>query len=84
MLNTTVNFIKKKIKENLGEFEPKIAIILGSGLGELADEYCLLDIPYSEIPNFETSTVTGHKGRLVFAEINNKKVIEVLDDFDFA
>ena len=71
MLNSAVEFIKEKI----GDFKPQIGIILGSGLGDLADEYCLQAIPYSEIPGFESSTVSGHKSQLVFAEINGKKVV---------
>lgn len=70
-MNKTIEFIERKTKG----FKPEIGIILGSGLGELADEYCETAIPYSEIPDFITSTVKGHKGRLVFAEINGKKVV---------
>lgn len=70
-MNKTIEFIEQKIKG----FKPEIGIILGSGLGELADEYCEVAIPYSEIPDFITSTVKGHKGRLVFAAINGKKVV---------
>ena len=56
---------------------------MGSGLGELADEYCDLAIPYSEIPGFEASTVSGHKGRLVFAEINGKNVVMMQGRFHY-
>ncbi len=70
-MQNTVNFINKKTNN----FQPKIGIILGSGLGELADEYCDYAIPYTEIPNFVKSTVQGHKGRLIFADINGKNVI---------
>ena len=70
-MNKTVEFIKNK----LDNFVPEIGIVLGSGLGELADEYCDIAIPYSEIPNFINSTVKGHKGRLVFAKINGKNVV---------
>ena len=79
MLNSAVEFIKEKI----GDFKPQIGIILGSGLGDLADEYCLLAIPYSEIPGFESSTVSGHKSQLVFAEINGKKVVMMQGRFHF-
>lgn len=65
----------KYIKEKTNNFNPETGIILGSGLGELADEYCDYAVPYSDIPNFIKSTVKGHKGRLVFAEINNKKTV---------
>ncbi len=56
-------------------FAPEIGIVLGSGLGELADEYSIQSIPYAQIPGFTKSTVPGHKGNLVFAEIHNKKVV---------
>ncbi len=65
----------KFIEERIKDFKPELAIILGSGLGELADEYCDIAVPYSEIPGFLSSTVKGHKGRLVFAEIEGKKVV---------
>lgn len=83
MLNTTVEFLDKKIRENLGDFIPEIGIVLGSGLGELADEYCELAIPYSDIPGFEASNVSGHKSRLVFAEINGKKVVMMQGRFHY-
>ena len=79
MLDSTIEFIKGKI----GDFKPEIGIILGSGLGDLADEYCSMSISYSEIPGFEVSTVSGHKGRLVFAEINGKKVVMMQGRFHF-
>jgi purine-nucleoside phosphorylase len=63
------------IREIIGDFKPSIGIILGSGLGELADEYCKFALNYKDIPGFEESTVLGHKGRLVFAEINKKNVV---------
>lgn len=65
----------KYIEEKTNSFKPEIGLILGSGLGEFADEYCEYAVPYSEIPNFIKSTVKGHKGRLVFAEIQGKKVV---------
>lgn len=68
MLDSAVKFIEEKI----GDFKPEIGIILGSGLGDLADEFCKISIPYSEIPGFETSTISGHKSRLVFAEIRQE------------
>lgn len=79
MLDIASDFIKGKI----GDFKPEIGIILGSGLGELADEYCDITIPYAEIPGFEASTVSGHKSRLVFANINGKKVVMMQGRFHF-
>lgn len=58
------------------DFKPDIALILGSGLGALADEInvsCTLD--YSEIEGFPTSTVPGHKGRFVFGHIGEAAVV---------
>jgi purine-nucleoside phosphorylase len=55
--------------------EAEIGIVLGSGLGDLADEYCDSAVDYNKIPGFLSSTVAGHKGRLVFAEISGKKVV---------
>ena len=83
MLVQTTTFIKNILKENLAGFTPEIGIVLGSGLGELADEYCEIAIPYSEIPNFEASHVSGHKSRLVFAEINGKKVVMMQGRFHY-
>lgn len=79
MTETTVKFLREKI----GNFKPEIGIVLGSGLGELADEYCDIAIPYAEIPGFETSTVSGHKSRLVFAKINGKNVVMMQGRFHY-
>ncbi len=70
-MKETLDFIVK----NTNDFKPEIGIILGSGLGEFADEHCEYALNYSDIPNFIKSNVEGHKGRLVFAEINDKKVV---------
>jgi len=78
-MNETVDFIKSKI----GDFSPVVGIILGSGLGDLADDYCELSIPYKDIPNFKTSSVSGHKGQLVFAHINNVPVVMMQGRFHF-
>ncbi len=55
---------------------PGIALILGSGLGSVADE--LEDakaIPFADIPHFPVSTVSGHAGRLIFAKMSDKEVL---------
>ena len=52
-----------------------MGIILGSGLGDFAQNFSSISIPYADIPDFETSSVKGHKGQLVFAEIFGKKVV---------
>lgn len=78
-MKKTVDYIKSKI----GDFKPEIAIVLGSGLGELADEYCEIRLAYSEIPGFPVSTVKGHNGNLVFAKVNGKNVMMMQGRFHF-
>lgn len=55
--------------------KPEIGIILGSGLGEIADEIKGISIPYSEIPGFKSSGVQGHAGKLVIGELASKPVV---------
>ena len=78
-MNKTIEYIKSKTKG----FTPEIGIILGSGLGEFADEHNEISIPYNKIPGFEKSKIQGHKGQLVFAEINNKKVVMMQGRYHF-
>jgi len=75
----SVDFINGKINRN-----PEIAVILGSGLGDLVNavenkEY----IDYKEIPNFPQSTVEGHEGRLVFGSINGIEVLLMQGRFHY-
>lgn len=63
------------IDEFTDGFKPEIGIVLGSGLGNLADEYNEFAIPYSHIPGFVSSTIVGHKGTLVFANISGRNVV---------
>lgn len=65
----------KAVREKT-DFVPKVAIVLGSGLGALADEIDIKAIVnYNEIPGFPISTVQGHKGRFVFGYIDNVPVV---------
>lgn len=58
------------------DFEPEIGIVLGSGLGDFANNIKVVSIiPYSEINGFPTSTNKMHKGRFVLGYIDDKKVI---------
>ncbi len=58
------------------DFVPDVALILGSGLGALADEIeAEAIVDYSEIEGFPVSTVVGHKGRFVFGKIGQVKVV---------
>ena len=63
------------IKAKTGDFIPKVAMVLGSGLGFLGDVVeNPTAIPYSEIPHFKASTAPGHKGQLVFGVLAGQKV----------
>ncbi len=65
----------KYINENI-KAKPEIGLILGSGLGVLADEIeNAAIIPYEKIPHFPVSTVMGHKGQLVIGELEKKTVV---------
>ncbi|MEA2575292.1 MAG: purine-nucleoside phosphorylase [Chloroflexia bacterium] len=56
-------------------WQPDVAIILGSGLGALADEVdAVASVPYGEIPGFVQSSVVGHAGRLVFGLLEGTRV----------
>ena len=58
-----------------GDVHPRVGLILGSGLGDLADEITHpVSIPYAEIPNFPVSTVPGHAGTLVLGELEGTPV----------
>lgn len=57
-------------------FAPAVGLVLGSGLGPLADELTdAVTIPYGEIPHFRTSTAPDHAGRLVCGTLAGKKVL---------
>ena len=64
------------VKERLGGLQPVVGIVLGSGLGRLADSIeNPLTIPYSEIPGFPVSTAIGHKGNFIVGTLAGKTVI---------
>jgi len=70
-IKETVDYINGKIKA-----QPRVGIILGSGLGGLvADIETEVSIPYHSIPNFPVSTVSGHKGQLLFGRLNGVDVV---------
>lgn len=71
MLDKQLNYIRSKT-----DFIPDIAIVLGSGLGQFAEEIeteCIIE--YKDIPHFPVSTAPGHKGRFVLGKINGKNVV---------
>ena len=57
-------------------FIPEVALILGSGLGDFADEIKIVDtVDYNDIEGFPVSTVKGHKGRFVFGYVEDTPVV---------
>ncbi len=63
---------------------PKVGIILGTGLGNLATQITdKEEIPYNEIPHFPVSTVEGHSGKLIFGKLGNKEVMAMQGRFHF-
>lgn len=78
-INDACSFIKSKT-----DFIPQIGIILGTGLGKLANEIELKhSINYSNIPHFVTSTVESHQGKLLLGTLNGKNVIAMQGRFHY-
>jgi purine-nucleoside phosphorylase len=64
-------FLKHKTK-----LRPKIALVLGSGLGAFADEFEAAErVPYAKIPHFPQSTAIGHAGQLVLGKVDGIEVL---------
>jgi len=64
--------------------QPKIGVVLGSGLGNFMAELKVEhEVPYEEIPNFPVSTVEGHHGKLIFGFIGDKPIIAMAGRFHF-
>ncbi|MEL5940958.1 purine-nucleoside phosphorylase, partial [Tetragenococcus halophilus] len=78
-LKETTEFIKSK---GIGNVE--FGLILGSGLGELAEEIeDAQTITYDQIPHFPVSTVTGHAGQLVYGTLAGKRVLAMQGRFHY-
>lgn len=78
-INEACDYIKGKI-----DVDPEIGLILGSGLGSLANDIENKRIvKYEEIPNFPVSTVEGHEGQLVIGSLEGKKVMAMQGRFHF-
>ncbi|NQU62922.1 MAG: purine-nucleoside phosphorylase [SAR324 cluster bacterium] len=70
-LDETVSFVEKQWSDR-----PEIAVVLGSGLGPLAEAIeNQVRIPYAEVPNFAVSTVSGHAGELICGSLQGRRVI---------
>lgn len=78
-LNETVAFIR-----SIHTGAPRIGIVLGSGLGNLAKEIQVeKEIPYQDIPHFPIATVEGHHGKLIFGSISGKDVVVLSGRFHY-
>lgn len=78
-IKETVSFIKGKT-----QFEPEVAIILGTGLGGVVDDMEIVTfLNYSEIPNFPVSTAPGHQGKLIFGMLGGKKCMAMQGRFHY-
>ncbi len=70
-MNKTYEYILSRIKN-----KPEIGIILGSGLGNLASQINdPIEINYKDIPDFPTSSVKGHSGKLIFGKLSGKNLV---------
>jgi purine-nucleoside phosphorylase len=64
------------LKLKLGSLEPRVGVVLGSGLGAAAEAVANpVILPYGEIPHFPRSTVVGHSGRIVAGSLNGAPVV---------
>lgn len=71
MVENAVKSVRNKI-----DFTPEIAIVLGSGLGALAEEVASpITLSAADIPGYGRSTVSGHRGRLIFGMLSGKRVV---------
>lgn len=78
-IQETASYIKSQIRT-----VPETAIILGSGLGKLAEEITNAHIiDYKDIPHFPVSTVEGHSGRLIFGYLGGKEVMAMQGRFHY-
>lgn len=90
MHRESVEEFRKKREEALSflqeqtDHQPDYLIILGTGLGRLAEEIEVVDsISYADIPHFPVSTVESHAGRLLFGNLSGKKVVAMQGRFHF-
>lgn len=78
-VNETVDFLKRQ-----GFDQPEVGIILGTGLGALADEIEVIkSVAYGNIPNFPLATVEFHKGKLIYGNLCGKRVVAMEGRFHY-
>lgn len=79
MRREALEFIRSKTTSR-----PNYLLILGTGLGQLADEIDVeTEIPYEEIPHFPVSTVESHAGKLLFGKLGGKEVVAMQGRFHY-
>ena len=72
----TINAAAAYVRKQIGDLQPTVGVVLGSGLGKLADQIeNPLEIPYRDIPGFPVSTAIGHKGSFIVGSLSGKTVI---------
>jgi purine-nucleoside phosphorylase len=77
MIDAALRAVRARTK-----FVPDVAIILGTGLGELADDVAVeTQMPYGEIPGFPLSTVESHAGRLLLGTLSGQRVVAMQGRF---
>lgn len=80
---TQINEATAYIK-SFGKEQPQAGIILGSGLGNLAEEITdKVEIPYDQIPHFPPATVEGHSGKLILGKLGGKPVVAMAGRFHY-
>lgn len=78
-ITETANYLRSIMKT-----QPKVGIILGTGLGNLAEQITdCTEVSYSEIPNFPISTVEGHSGKLILGKLGGVDVIAMKGRFHY-
>ena len=78
-INETASFLTAKM-----QYLPKVGIMLGTGLGELATQITdRQEIPYESIPNFPVSTVEGHSGKLIVGMLGSTQVLAMQGRFHY-
>lgn len=72
------------VAAQVGGFKPQVGIILGTGLGNFADNIEVEHVlEYKDIPGFPVSTVEGHKGRMIFGTVEGHKVVAMQGRFHY-
>lgn len=78
-IEETVKAIRSVYKE-----QPRVGIVLGSGLGNLSSEITVeQELSYTEIPYFPVSTVEGHQGKLIFGSVGGRRVVILSGRFHY-